>query len=318
MKEIKEPVLILILLFILVGFIYSPVKRANMNRNANGNSISNTSSTVGNAGTDVQNTKPASNIETAETIKKAEQEAKKLQENLRTQEEEAKRSPYYGKVNMSGISGVYYQDPASEYISIYTSLDKGETVNITGWYLKSEVTQYYAVIGKVALLPFPFTHTESDIVLQQGDRVIIGKGFSPIGISFRTNKCTGYFEENRTFIPNLSLECPLPRDEQLPKFSTDYDRNDECIDLIAHIPRCTTRGNEYLRDLPDTVTRSCKDYMSTQVNYNTCVSKHFSDTDFPGHEYRVYLNKFGALWRQKREKITLYDRTGLVVDSVSY
>lgn len=309
MKESKEPILIILVLFILVGLAYGPAKHSSQTKNSGTQNIS---SSVG------EGPAYSPNKDVAEGIKKAEEEIKRLEQNAEKKMEEAKRSPYYGKVRMSSISGVYTNDPNEEYIYLYTNLNSNEILNITGWYLKSEVTGYYAMIGKVALLPFPFTHTESDIILSQEDRVVLSKGFSPIGISFRTNKCTGYFEENRNFSPSLSLECPLPRDEKLPKFSSDYDRNDECIDIIERMPRCVTYGTEFTRDLPDTVSESCKTYITTQINYNICVARHFGDTDFPGSEYRVFLNKFGPLWREKREKINLHDISGLIVDTISF
>lgn len=309
MKDIKEPFLILLVLFVLFGLAYSPLKRANLNKTNDSKNASSISE--GSLGY-------STNQDTAEEIKNTEEEIKILEENLSKKTDESKRSPYYGKIIMSGVSGLYGDDPNQEYISLSTNLDKTETINITGWYLKSEVTGYYAVIGRASLLPFPFSRTDNDIVLQSGDRVYLTKGFSPIGISFRTNKCTGYFEEERTFTPGLSLECPRPKDEKLPKFSDVYDQNDECLDIIDRISRCTTKGNAFIRDLPDTVPSACKTYITTQINYNSCVAKHFSDTDFPGDEYRVFLNKFGPLWRQRHDKINLHDKNGLIVDSVSY
>ena len=64
---------------------------------------------------------------------------------------------------MSNISGLYGDDPNQEYIYISSNLDEKETAKITGWYLKSEITGYFVIIGKAALLPFPSTKTESDI-----------------------------------------------------------------------------------------------------------------------------------------------------------
>ncbi|KKQ78028.1 MAG: hypothetical protein A3A96_02985 [Candidatus Zambryskibacteria bacterium RIFCSPLOWO2_01_FULL_39_39] len=309
--DTKEPFLILLVLFILVGLAYSPFKEANQNKNSNGNPSSSVGVTSGNLGN-------SSNKEIAENIRDAEENIKRLEENLNKKIDEKNRSPYYGKIRMSNISGLYGDDPSQEYTYLSTNLSKNETIKITDWYLKSEITGYYATIGKASLLPFPFAKTESDVVLQQMDRVVLTKGFSPIGISFRTNKCTGYFEENRTFVPSLSLQCPEPRDEKLPVFSGVYDRNDECLDIIERIPRCTTKGSQFIRDLPDTVPSSCKTYLTTQINYNTCVAIHFGDTDFPSDEYRIYLNKFGPLWRKKQDKINLHDENGLVVDSISY
>jgi hypothetical protein len=308
----KEPIIILIVLFILIGLAYGPIKNGSLNLKTNAN---NTSSSIGTAS---QNSKPSTNKNTEESIKSAEENIKNIEENVNQAAEESKRSPYYGKIRTSGISGLYSNNPDRQYIYLSTNLDKNETIKITGWYLKSEVTGYYVIIGKAALLPFPFTNTESDVILERGDRVYLTKGFSPIGISFRTNECTGYFEENRAFYPSLSLECPRPSDEKLPVFSSDYDANDECLNTIERIPRCSTVDSEFIRDLPDTVPLACKTYMTTQINYNTCVALHFSDTDFPGNEYRLYLNKFGPLWRQTHDKIDLYDENGLVVDTISY
>lgn len=311
MKETKEPILIILVILILLGLAYKPLQNSNRlapNTQKNSSAISEIDENGG----------YASNNNAAENIKNLEKNIEKLEENVSKQIAESKRSPFYNKIRMSNISGVRGTDPNKEYLSLSTSLSDNETVNITGWYLKSEVTGYYAMIGKAALLPFPFTKTESDVILKNGDKAIIVKGFSPIGISFRTNICTGYFEENRTFSPSLPRQCPKPKDEALPKFSSIYDRDEECVDLIEKIPRCTTKGSSFIRDLPDTVTESCKNYITTQINYNSCVAKHFSDTNFPGKEYRIYLNKFGPLWRHERETINLHDRTGLIVDTISY
>lgn len=317
-KGIKEPLIIVLVLFILIGFAYSPLKKARLSK-----SESTSTSSIGKSSDPAENSRGnigyTSNKVVAEDIKEAEKAIEKLEKSLGQTLEKRKRSPYYSKVRMSSnISGLRQNNPSKEYVTLSTSLEKTETIKITGWYLKSEVTGYYAIIGKASLLPFPFTKNESDVILQQKDRVILTKGFSPIGISFRTNKCTGYFEENRTFTPSLSLRCPRAKDENLPQFSSILDRNEECEKIIGKISRCTTKGNEFIRDLPDTVTSSCKTYITTQINYNSCVAKHFSDTNFPGNEYRLYLNKFGPLWRTTHDTINLHDENGLIVDSISY
>ena len=304
----KEPFIILLVLFVLFGLMYSPIKKTNLsdkNNTTNSSSIAAKKENIG----------YSNNKEVAKEIKSTEDTIKRLEKDLDKAIEASKRSPYHGKLNLSRISGLNRTDPNKEYVSISTRLAKNETIKITGWYFKSEVTGYY---GGATMLPFPFTKNDNNIVLQNGDKVYITKGFSPIGISFRTNKCTGYFEENRTFTPSLSKKCPLPKDENLPTFSSVMDRNDECLKTIDRISRCTTKGNEFVRDLPDTISSSCKTYITTQINYNTCVANHFDDTDFPDKEYRVYLNKFGPLWRTTHDTINLHDENGLIVDTISY
>lgn len=303
----KEPFIILLVIFILVGLAYGPSKKyATQNEPS--------FSTLGTT----QNLNESSNKDTAAEIKKTEKSLAETAEELRKAVKESRRSPYYDKIRLSSIYGLGDSDPSREYLTLSTYLEKNETLKITGWILKSEITGYYAPIGKASLLPFPFTKNESNIVLQSNDRVYIIKGFSPVGISFRTNKCTGYFEENRTFYPSLDLKCPRPIDEALPTFSSVYDRNEECLDIIDSISRCTTKGSSFFRDLPDTVPSLCKNYIEAQVNYNACVAKHFGDTDFPDNEYYVYLNKFGPLWRESHDVINLHDENGLIVDTIEY
>jgi hypothetical protein len=310
MDDIKEPLIILLILFVVVGFAYGPLKGASLNKRA--------SKAASSIGVVNQNSVYSANESTGESIKSTEEDIKNLQASVAKEIDKSKRSPYYDKIRMSNISGLNQNDPNEEYLTIFTNIGQNETIKITGWYLKSELTGYFAVIGKAALLPFPSTKTENDVILQQGDTVYLTKGFSPIGISFRTNKCTGYFEEDRTFNPSISLDCPLPKNEKLPTFSSDYDSNDECLLLIERIPRCTTINSEFIRGLPDTVSSACKTYMTTQINYNTCVALHFSDTDFPGQEYYLYLNKFGSLWRPLHDKIDLIDENNLIVGTISY
>jgi len=315
MKD-KSPIIILLVLFVFIGLAYGPIKKASSNKSSSENAA-NSSSAIGAA--NANNLGYSSNTEVAEKIKKTEKTINSLSEKVSDIENESERSPYYNKVKMSKISNLNDSNPNKEYLTLSTDLDKTETIKITGWFLKSLKSGNYAIIGGADLLPYPFTHTESEIILQYKDKVILNKGYSPIGISFRTNKCTGYFEENRSFYPSLSLKCPLAKNENLPTFSNNEDSNDRCITAIKKISVCTTKGSSFLRDLEDTVNQSCKNYIR-QVNYNYCIANHFDDTDFPGNEYRVFFGTFGALWRDKDkgDKINLYDENGLVVDSISY
>lgn len=306
-NKMKEPVIILLVLFVLLGLAYEPMKKSARENSAN-DSITGAT----------QNSGYSVNKNISDEIRNAQEETKRLEESLNKEIEKSKRSPYYDKISLSGISGLNNKDPNEEYVTISARLDKNETLKITGWYLKSEISGYFAVISGASLLPFPFKKSDSPIVLQDEDRVYLIKGFSPVGVSFRTNKCTGYFEENRTFVPSLSLNCPQPEDERLPNFSSVYDRNEECFDIIDSLSRCVTVNSSFIRDLPDTVNDACKNYLTTQINYNSCVAKHFGDVDFPGNEYYVYLNKFGPLWRERQDKINLYDENGLIVDTISY
>lgn len=307
----KDEIIILIVLFIFIGFSWDSLKQEAR--------VSNQSGLFGNASlSDTSSVQTEiTEEEAARQIKEIERKAKELEKKITEAEKEKLRSPYYGKVSLSYISYLNDPDPSREYLTLYTNLNAGEKINITGWTLKSARSGNSATIGRASALPYPYTKNDSDVVLQQNHRVYLVKGFSPINISFRTNKCTGYFEQDRTFYPSLSLQCPSPRDEDLPQFSRLLDRDDECRELIERLSRCITPKFRW-KDLPDTITSSCKTYIDTQINYNVCVANHLSDTDFPGADWYVYLNRFGPLWRDRRETIKLYDRSGLIVSELSY
>jgi hypothetical protein len=306
-----HPILALILTFILIGFAYGPSKEYRKNISQNNSSISKRQASSQDVGY-------TPNKYIVDDVKKVEDQIKKLDKKIDERGGLESKSIFSDKISMSSVTNLNDKDPNREYIRLSNYLGKNETLNITGWYLRSEKSGYTLVLGGASLLPFPFSKNYSDVVLQHNDKVIIVKGFSPIGISFRTNKCVGYFEEYNDFTPSLENSCPLLTDTDLPQFSSIPDRQDECVRAIDRVGRCKTVSGQYLRDLDDTVTSSCKAYMEVHATYNACVAKHFGDTDFPGNTYYIYLNKFGPLWRENNEKINLYDRDGFVVDSISW
>jgi hypothetical protein len=304
MKENKDILFILLFIFIIVGMAWQPKDKPATEKEPN---VIATETSISQGETP------------EEQLQNINREAHELQRDVQAANEKAKRSPYYGKVS-ADISGVNSENPNDELITLFTNLETGEKVDITGWVFKSAVTGNYAIIGKAATLPYPDSGNEVDVILKQGDTVYIGKGYSPIGVSFRTNKCAGYFEENRTFNPSLSLSCPRAIDGNIPQFSTDLDAQEACLDAIRYIPTCSTRGTSYTRKLPDNVPSACKTYIQKEINYNSCVANHLSDADFVGHEYRLYFKTFAHLWRDysKKDTIHLYDRAGLIVDTISY
>lgn len=303
MKENKDGIIIIVVIFIIVGLGWDSFKSG-----APGNNFS--QGTLGSSlGIEESDSKS-----TAERI----QEAENTIEDIGKKIEESGRSSYYGKIYLSYPTALNDPDPSREYFTLTTNLSKGEYLDISGWYLKSPMTGNSATIGKAATLPFPYVKGSENIVLKQGDRAYIVKGFSPINTSFRTNKCTGYFGQNRTFSPYISTQCPSARDEDLPTFDTDWERDQVCRDYIDRLPRCTVPTN--LNRLPDEtrekLSSGCKTYLETKISYNTCVANYKYDTDFIGNEWYIYLERFGPLWRSRRDTIQLRDREGFVVAEV--
>lgn len=207
----------------------------------------------------------------------------------------------------------------NERIHISTSFaEDTQKVNITGWRIRSTVTGAQIIIGGAANLPFENMKDQSPILLPDNARVIVSPGSSPIGTSFRINKCTGFFGEDNNFVPTLPNQCPYVSDDA-PALSKAID--DECLDYIDTLPRCTTfRERDFPKDEDgnNEIGSACRTFLLTKVNYPTCVANHLSDADFYKKEWRVYTGQRGIYTREQRENLVLLDNLGKVVDYYNY
>lgn len=201
-------------------------------------------------------------------------------------------------------------DPKKEFITVQASFSNKNPVNISGWSLDGKSGERIK-IGRGALVPFlGQDNIQGDVLLAPGEKATISSGESPIGISFKLNKCAGYFNQLQTFIPPIYGRCPDPiKDEILP---ATLDNN--CIDYIKNnFKNCT----EYIT-LPTSFTDACRQYANDRLNYNSCANRHKRDLDFYKPEWRIYLNKKYNLWNNEHDKIILYDQNNNIIDSRSY
>jgi hypothetical protein len=224
-------------------------------------------------------------------------------------------SPYRGLVSMNhAVSGASSLDPKNEYIEISVSANAGVPINISGWKLVSDASGSAAAIPKGTEVPVSGTiNAAEDIVLSPGMRAIVSSGQSPIGASFRENKCIGYFSTFQSFYPALPQNCPLPSDELAKFYGGSYLRDGSCIDRVNTFSRC-----QVVLTPPVSVSGSCQNFMVNYLNYNGCLDAHRSDADFGGTTWRIYLGRTSSLWRTKHELIKLLDASGKTIDAFSY
>ncbi|PCI27489.1 hypothetical protein COB55_05660 [Candidatus Wolfebacteria bacterium] len=221
-------------------------------------------------------------------------------------------SPYAQDVSISTVQRTSRGDPSREYVRLRVDRRASARIVMTGWRLVSLSSGASVQIGQVSQLPYVGRSGNGDnLSADPGDVIIISSGRSPIGLSFETNVCTGYFEQHQDFIPRLPQKCPLPEDETIPKRPNQF--NDSCLDYIERIPRCSTPTN-----VPFDLQSTCRKYVLEEVNYNSCLVKHKNDDNFYTGEWRVFLNREDTLWKRKREVIQLLDREGRVVSTYSY
>ena len=169
-----------------------------------------------------------------------------------------------------------------------------------------------------------------DIVLGSGERAIVTSGSNgnktPYTIvSFKENKCSGYLEASGdyTFTPSLDNSCPVPSQES---GFQNLDRS--CKDFLngfstCHIPTYNGRSanNEPCNgcvDLKSGLSNSCIAFIQSHTNYNSCILNHKDDADFNSNTWRVFLGSRGELWADKDETISLFDKAGVLINSISY
>jgi hypothetical protein len=224
-------------------------------------------------------------------------------------------SPYRNIVRMSHyISGAGSADPGNEYIEISVAQNAGFPIDISGWALSSDVTGNIVSIPKGTEVPASGTiNAAENIVLTPGTRAMLISGRSPIGASFRENKCIGYFSTFQKFSPPLPQNCPTPSDELSSLYGAGYIRDVACIDYVNKLSRCQVALSP-----PVTVSGACQNFMVQYLNYNGCVTAHRNDSDFLGDTWRVYLGRTSPLWRANREVVKLLDINRKTVDAFSY
>ncbi|MCI0619662.1 hypothetical protein L0Y40_01340 [Candidatus Wolfebacteria bacterium] len=257
-------------------------------------------------------------------LKRIERELERVEETLAEALAAERASPYKDQVVLESGSA-RDSDYHDEYVIVRTKPSNISPVTITGWHLMSPITGTRATIGSAAHLPTGNWRNEtlSPIILDPGARVIIATRSFIGKTSFRTNLCTGYFDQNINIRPRLRRDCPALEDESLAlhgivfsAFNEEEDY-DMCLDAIDRVPRCTETSPR-LSFMDEDDEELCEDFIRENTTYERCVSLHRNDFDFLGDEWRVFIGVGEDLWRDQREVIILTDENGKTVDVVSY
>lgn len=211
-------------------------------------------------------------------------------------------------VNRSGSA-----DPGNEYVTMRFQKTGNKKILLTGWRIESDMTGRGATIGKGVNFPFlGGINYDEPIWINPGDTVYLVSGRSPNGISFHSNKCTGYFEQFQDFTPPLEQNCPRVTDD-LPRAPNRLP--DRCLNYIDNLPTCRIPLEN---NLNSNLSPECLSFLSTEINYNKCIDRHRTDPDFYKPEWHIYLNQNESIWKTQREVIKLFDNDGKTVGVVSY
>ena len=131
---------------------------------------------------------------------------------------------------------------------------------------------------------------------------------SPAGASFKINICAGYLNQSLPFTPALNKDCPNPaKEDPLPSYI-----DNDCIDYLKKASKCQNSFSS------QSLTNNCRTFISEKFNYNACVNDYKNGSDFYQKAWRIFLGRGAQMWGDSNETITLKDKKGLLVDSVSY
>jgi hypothetical protein len=246
-------------------------------------------------------------------LQRANREADSISKEIGQLQIEKESSSLSREISFSS-SNARSTDPNTEYLTLSLNNSHNGRVLITGFELRSTASGRGTTIPKGVELPFAgVINEETPIFIKPGDQVIVATSRSPVGYSFRENKCTGYFSQFQRFTPALRKSCPLASDEDEALLPNYFD--DKCLDYLQTIPRCTAPFINF-----DTafLQSQCKTFIEEKLNYKGCVEEHKSDPDFYKNIWHVYLGRNEELWKQQREVIKLYDLSKKTIGTITY
>lgn len=223
-------------------------------------------------------------------------------------------SPYHGEVTIRPYGSSPKSDAASEYLVLEVSPNATAPVSVLGWSIQSAVTGIRVPLPEATPLLIAGTvNTLEPVSLSPGAQAVVFSGVSPVGGSFRENICSPYLGELQTFIPRLEGSCPSPADE-LPltaEYISMYGGN--CIDFVRTLPSC-----ELPRELPATLTDSCRAFLTSRFSYNGCVNAQRDASGFTKDAWRLYVGASRELWLNDHDVIRLLDEESRIIDVYTY
>lgn len=221
-------------------------------------------------------------------------------------------APMAGTVHLSyGSMGT---TPSSEEY-LYLEADSGNTgpVSLAGWSLQSVYSGVRIPLPVAApLFVQGVVNTAQPVSLDPGASALITTGTSPVGVSFRENRCSGFLAQFQRFTPAIQSRCPAATELVADTPENRAVLGDSCFWFLQSLPLCT-----FPRTAPANVSPACFEAARTALSYNRCVQHHKDTRGFLLSQWRIYLNVAHPLWRE-RDTVRLLDASGRVVDVLSY
>ena len=202
------------------------------------------------------------------------------------------------------------KEPNDEHVTIRLSPKAPQKVKITGWKIKSNYSGEDVTIPQATGWYYPGSQSFlEDVHLNPGETAYISTGQSPIGVSFKTNLCSGYLENYYDFYPSIPRYCP---DIKSLAHFPDNPYYASCWNTIESLSKCAV-----VPKLPANIASDCAQFLTKNLNYKSCVDNFSSTQNFKGKDWRIYLGRSETLWKTDRERIILLNSAGETVASYS-
>jgi len=236
-----------------------------------------------------------------------------------TAEELGELSPVMGMVEIVSDTYTANDDRINfEYIEIRADKNNVQPINISNWSVQSMISDVWIGIPQAAELYVSGEVNElQDIYLRPGERAIIATKQSPVGVSFRVNRCSGFLNDTQDFVPPLSTSCVNPRDIVPPSIENLQEYGASCVAFAENFGTCEYITNKTLGF--SNLSQKCLERIQPRLTYNYCSGIHGGDADFyDSKEWRIFLNQDDTIWRETYEIIRLLDENHHTVDVFTY
>ncbi|MFA5084177.1 MAG: hypothetical protein WC475_02235 [Candidatus Paceibacterota bacterium] len=212
------------------------------------------------------------------------------------------------------ISSAYVSGYPSQYsrIALYTRLKEGETVDITGWKIKSNKSEI--IIPQAIELYDPSGNgANGNIVLKPNNYVDIYDLNSPLNRNLRLNKCVGYLAQIYNFGPiSVSYGCPYISSSETKNLSG------QCQSYVQSLGSCQTPDQTFYNSLPGSDEgNACRAFLQN-IGYGSCFRSHQQEKDFLSNTWIVWLEQQNLDLDSQHDYVRLYDTNGSLISEYSY
>ena len=214
-----------------------------------------------------------------------------------------KISPYFGEVKITNLQN-------RNMIRLKNVSNK--EIDISNWKIVSSIGNFIIPQG-VKMVDPNRIYQKEDIILKPQEEAKIIATTSPLGFSFKANKCFNYLIKNipklQKYIESINYVCDKFSKEELFELkNSGYSLN--CV-LTLENSKCDGLDSIYLKKISNDT--KCINLVYSRFNYNSCYERRKNDSDFLSRVWYIFIPT-NYLYMNRYEEVRLIDENGLLVD----